>query len=679
MDLPKRARDLYEYIATKRLVGLVPDIGFTREGQTVKSITLPNSDVLRIFPESYNAMILYSILNKLVKGSLVYMGDPGLGKTTAATIMGLCTGRTYNEVKIEVVHGHPQLTVSDLYGRLSIVAYKKGKVRVMWHPRMKNKKADLIIDEINRIPTKTQSTLLSLLAERYVEVCGKICNVNLRAVFATMNDRNGGGTYELMHALRDRFNIAVIAYPRNHMYTLDLPENTDPIPEGYQFKEEELPAIREQITKIPISDDAKRRLQFFMSMVNPAEAASHDPEHASKANLSGSNVKTAYLFNAKDNKNNTVHDDAKEYPGAWFEGTLSDRFIPSVFSFAKALAWFRGKKQADTEDVAVVVRAALLHKVIPTDHMMKVDLSYKFDAWARCRAMWEKAMEKFNQKHGDTYPETHTALPKVPAFYSEEQYNQAKSYKDIWALQKAVSQLPTPQQKLACITKSMQEYANSYKDGSAGLDELLAMRLVFQEVYSEVLVNNVAQESTEISGLEQTMRQLGMYQEVSLAGKSAGAVIVTEAGLKQLLGTADLSGLFAACPKKDYKVTPTGVMVDLDLHQQKAILKALTDKYPQVVDKKLGLITAEGVAQTGNNLNELLQKNCVSWFYSGERKALPKGSDKYLSAGIVTAKELFIPKKDNSFTIHQINSKSSGEKVPETHDEQGAMVLAGQL
>ncbi|MEK6558014.1 MAG: MoxR family ATPase [Candidatus Margulisiibacteriota bacterium] len=234
MELSAKARRLYGYIALERMVGLVPDIGFDREGQETREVSLPSGKAIRLQPESYSSFILFSILTKLTKGSLLYLGDPGLGKTSMAMMMGLATGRDYGQLKKEVVHGQPQLTVSDLFGNLDLAEYQKGVIKAIFHERITNVEADLIIDEINRIPTKTQSAILNVLAEKYVELFGEVMDVGDRSVFATMNDKNGGGTYELIDALKDRFDAAIMAFPRNYVASgIQTPDNTAPFPKKF--------------------------------------------------------------------------------------------------------------------------------------------------------------------------------------------------------------------------------------------------------------------------------------------------------------------------------------------------------------------------------------------------------------------------------------------------------------
>ncbi len=487
-----KARNLYHYLAKERIIGLVPDMGFDRDGQTTREINLPNGKSIRLHPENYSAFIVYSILTKLINGSVLYLGDPGIGKTSMAMMIGMIAGRSYHEIKKEVIHGQPQLTLSDLFGPLDLPKLQEGKTNTILHPRIANPEADIIIDEINRIPSKTQSAVLSMLSEKYVELFGgQVIDMGDRTFFATMNDKNGGGTYELIDALKDRFDIAVMAYPRNHIYSgITTPDNTLEFPEKYRFKSNELSIIRQQINELQFSKDAQQRLSFFISIINPAENAAFNVEHAYKANVSGAAIRSSAIFNING------HDDLKKYLGALIEGTISERFLRSVQHYAKALAWFRGKHQVDTEDVEAVVIPASMHRFIPSPHFEKLDLMYKYDAWERSRYLWQQAKEKFDVRFPDK-PETWSLRQHVAEFFEDIDYDNAEGYSDYWTLHAAVETLTSVNQKLATIYRSMETFVNNNLDGSEGLEELLAMKLLFFEIYEQSNDNSLKTTSNE--------------------------------------------------------------------------------------------------------------------------------------------------------------------------------------
>ncbi len=59
-----------------------------------------------------------------------------------------------------------------------------------------------IIDEYNRIPTRTQSALLTVMGDNYAELFDQILRMpGLGAGSCTANDEQGGGTYQVIEAL----------------------------------------------------------------------------------------------------------------------------------------------------------------------------------------------------------------------------------------------------------------------------------------------------------------------------------------------------------------------------------------------------------------------------------------------------------------------------------------------
>jgi hypothetical protein len=74
-----------------------------------------------------------------------------------------------------------------------------------------------IIDEYNRIPTRTQSALLTVLADNYAEIFDQIYECPDGACL-TAND-DAGGTYQVIEALKD-VDIVIRAIPMRFITTI---------------------------------------------------------------------------------------------------------------------------------------------------------------------------------------------------------------------------------------------------------------------------------------------------------------------------------------------------------------------------------------------------------------------------------------------------------------------------
>jgi len=127
-----------------------------------------------------------------------------------------------------------------------------------------------IVDEYNRIPTRTQSALLIVIGDNYAEVLGQIYECLPPAWYLTANDDAGGGTYQVIEALRDRIDVVVQALSFNPRFLADLvlriEENVRPeevVPREIVFDTAEVDQLGEAARAIPLPSDVRYRIEFF--------------------------------------------------------------------------------------------------------------------------------------------------------------------------------------------------------------------------------------------------------------------------------------------------------------------------------------------------------------------------------------------------------------------------------
>src|SRR6185295_7776052 len=202
-----------------------------------------------------------STANFAVRKRALFVGGPGRGKTASAVLLGLLAGYSLADIRRAVQHGHPQLTIADLLGtplpKALIESEDMESIKIAWRKWISMRVK--IVDEYNRIPTRTQSALLTLLAEGYAEILGQTIESPESAWFLTANDDLGGGTYQVIEALKDRIDIVIKALNFNPRFLGDLltrvedgvrPEKL--VPPEVIFTEDELDEAYKQILKVPI-------------------------------------------------------------------------------------------------------------------------------------------------------------------------------------------------------------------------------------------------------------------------------------------------------------------------------------------------------------------------------------------------------------------------------------------
>jgi MoxR-like ATPase len=350
IQLDEKLRQAYFWIVNTAIISPHYDIEYNEEppqefviGDHKTRLTLPTS-------QSYSSFVLLPLLTFALRRKCLLIGGPGRGKTASAILMGILAGYSLKEVRRTMLHGHPQMTTADLLGTPLpadlIKAQTVDEIRIAWRKWLGMRVK--IVDEYNRIPTRTQSALLTVMGDNYAELFDQILDCPDSAWYLTANDEQGGGTYQVIEALRDRIDVIVQALsfnPRflNHLLTR-IEEGIRPeeaVPPQIVFNEAQIDSMAGAIRGIALPSDVRRRIEFFASQFEFCEVAAEQFEYKTKdtARLAGTQWHTLTALE-------TGKDRLKDL-GCQSKNGISVRTLMTLMLYAKAMAYFRGNATVD--------------------------------------------------------------------------------------------------------------------------------------------------------------------------------------------------------------------------------------------------------------------------------------------------------------------------------------------
>lgn len=369
--LDEKLRQAYYWTVNQAVISPYYDIEFAgpaplsiEVGDTGARLTLPSD-------ASFSSNVLLPLLAFAVGGRCLLIGGPGRGKTTVAVLMGVLAGADATDVRRNVQQGQPQLTVSDLVGiplpRDLVEAERLSDIRIAWREWLT--RSVKIVDEYNRIPTKTQSALLTMVAEGYVESYDQMHQTNpdagVESWYFTANDDAGGGTFPVIQALRDRMDVTVQAAGFNSRFLDELITRVEAgekpeehVPTELLFTDAERRQMRASIRAVPVPEAVRWRLEFFLAQFEFVQQGGRRFEYRTKDVVLTSGGDVAQVIEA--NSGADLHADL----GSQTLNGLSVRSLQTLILFAKAVAWFRGAEEVELSDVASMLPFVLRGKLL---------------------------------------------------------------------------------------------------------------------------------------------------------------------------------------------------------------------------------------------------------------------------------------------------------------------------
>ena len=370
LNLDEKLRQAYFWIVNNAIISPHYDVEFNDAppaqfdiGGGRSRLTLPSA-------QSYSSYVLLPLLTFATRSKCLFIGGPGRGKTASAILMGVLAGYPVKDMRRAMQHGQPQMTISDLLGNPLpadlVAAQSMDDIRIAWRSWLGMRVK--IIDEYNRIPTRTQSALLTVMGDNYAEILNQIFECPDAAWYLTANDDQGGGTYQVIEALRDRIDVIVQALSFNPRFLSDLLQRIeanvrpeDLVPKEIIFSEAEIDQMVANIRDIAVPEPVRRRIEFFASQFEMFEAAGEQFEYMTKDTARLSRVEWAQIISTDQGR------DRLKDIGTQTVNGLSVRNLMAMLKFAKALSYFRGANEVAIEDVRQVVPFVLNDKLRP-DH-----------------------------------------------------------------------------------------------------------------------------------------------------------------------------------------------------------------------------------------------------------------------------------------------------------------------
>ncbi len=261
--------------------------------------------------------VAFSLIAVICHGHVLIEDVPGVGKTVLTKAIARSIGCSFKRIQFT-----PDLLPSDVTG-VSIYNQKNANFEFRPGPIMSQ---IVLADEVNRATPKTQSALLEAMEEGQVTIDGTTYHLPTPfMVMATQNPIEYEGTFPLPEAQLDRFMMTIkLGYPKpaDEVNILNSQQHHHPLDDLSQIMTaEELVTIQQQVRAVHVDPSIR---EYIVAIAN--------------ATRTHQNI----------------------YLGASPRGSLA------LFRATQALAAMRGRGYVIPDDVKLLVKPTLAHRIIVT-------------------------------------------------------------------------------------------------------------------------------------------------------------------------------------------------------------------------------------------------------------------------------------------------------------------------
>ena len=272
------------------------------------------------------SLLLSLMVALLANGHILMESVPGLAKTTGAKTLADAIAASFRRIQCT-----PDLLPSDIIGT-QIYNYSKGTFDTQLGPVHAN---FVLLDEINRSSSKTQSAMLEAMQERQTTIGGELHPLPKPfLVLATMNPIEQEGTYELPEAQLDRFMLKeILTYP-------------NPAEEVEVLNRIESGVIEAAVDKSQVID--LQEIVYLQQLVKQVYVDASVKQYI------------VNLINATRYPANVINPQLARY----VETGASPRGSITLLQVSRALALINGRDYVTPDDVKMLRYSALRHRII---------------------------------------------------------------------------------------------------------------------------------------------------------------------------------------------------------------------------------------------------------------------------------------------------------------------------